>query len=136
MKLTKCINGHFYDAEKFSTCPHCAGNATGEVSDDSVTVGYSSDMDAGVTAPLNQNDFPPVQPQVRMVKPPIGGMNPGNLNNGNDVTRHWIRVLIRQLQAGDQVLSRTMMKRQFQSGFLLVTLQQRVTCRLEMRDKM
>ena len=35
MKLTKCINGHFYDAEKFSTCPHCAGNATGEVSDDS-----------------------------------------------------------------------------------------------------
>ena len=49
MKLTKCINGHFYDAEKFSTCPHCAGNATGEVSDDSVTVGYSSDMDAGVT---------------------------------------------------------------------------------------
>lgn len=80
MKLTKCINGHFYDAEKFSTCPHCAGNATGEVSDDSVTVGYSSDMDAGVTAPLNQNDFPPVQPQVRMVKPPIGGMNPGNLN--------------------------------------------------------
>lgn len=87
MKLTKCINGHFYDAEKFSTCPHCAGNATGEVSDDSVTVGYSSDMDAGVTAPLNQNDFPPVQPQVRMVKPPIGGMNPGNLNNGNDVTR-------------------------------------------------
>ena len=99
MKLTKCINGHFYDAEKFSTCPHCAGNATGEVSDDSVTVGYSSDMDAGVTAPLNQN-------------------------------------LIRQLQAGDQVLSRTMMKRQFQSGFLLVTLQQRVTCRLEMRDKM
>lgn len=87
MKLTKCINGHFYDAEKFSTCPHCAGNATGEVSDDSVTVGYGSDMDEGVTAPLNQNDFPPVQSQIRMVKPPTGGMNPGNFNNGNDVTR-------------------------------------------------
>lgn len=25
MKLVKCANGHFYDEEKFSTCPHCAG---------------------------------------------------------------------------------------------------------------
>ena len=23
MKLTRCSAGHFYDAEKFSTCPHC-----------------------------------------------------------------------------------------------------------------
>lgn len=23
MKLTKCPNGHFYDAEKFAACPHC-----------------------------------------------------------------------------------------------------------------
>ena len=27
MKLVKCVNGHFYDEEKFSTCPHCSGNA-------------------------------------------------------------------------------------------------------------
>lgn len=25
MKLTKCVNGHFYDEEKYSSCPHCAG---------------------------------------------------------------------------------------------------------------
>lgn len=25
MKLTKCPNGHYYDADKFNTCPHCAG---------------------------------------------------------------------------------------------------------------
>lgn len=25
MKLTKCANNHFYDAEKFSSCPHCSG---------------------------------------------------------------------------------------------------------------
>ena len=25
MKLTKCVNGHFYDEEKYSSCPHCQG---------------------------------------------------------------------------------------------------------------
>ena len=30
MKLTRCATGHSYDAEKYSTCPHCAGgNAEG-----------------------------------------------------------------------------------------------------------
>lgn len=24
MKLTKCNNGHFYDADKYQTCPHCS----------------------------------------------------------------------------------------------------------------
>lgn len=23
MKLTRCSNGHYYDSDKFSTCPHC-----------------------------------------------------------------------------------------------------------------
>ena len=27
MKLTKCVNGHFYDEEKFGSCPHCAGGS-------------------------------------------------------------------------------------------------------------
>ncbi|MDO5346300.1 MAG: FHA domain-containing protein [Lachnospiraceae bacterium] len=27
MKLTKCANGHFYDEEKYSSCPHCSGGA-------------------------------------------------------------------------------------------------------------
>ena len=27
MKLTKCPNGHYYDAEKFPSCPHCSGSA-------------------------------------------------------------------------------------------------------------
>lgn len=27
MKLTKCVNGHFYDEEKFESCPHCAGGS-------------------------------------------------------------------------------------------------------------
>lgn len=26
MNLTRCNNGHFYDAEKFGSCPHCSSN--------------------------------------------------------------------------------------------------------------
>lgn len=34
MKLTKCANGHFYDAEKYPSCPHCSGGS-GEKAGDS-----------------------------------------------------------------------------------------------------
>ena len=30
MKLKKCKNGHFYDTDKYSECPHCAKNAKGQ----------------------------------------------------------------------------------------------------------
>lgn len=35
MNLTKCVNGHYYDADKYSSCPHC--NKANEANDD-VTV--------------------------------------------------------------------------------------------------
>ena len=25
MNLTRCAQGHFYDGEKYPSCPHCAG---------------------------------------------------------------------------------------------------------------
>lgn len=25
MNLKRCSNGHFYDVDKYATCPHCAG---------------------------------------------------------------------------------------------------------------
>lgn len=34
MKLTKCAAGHFYDADKFPTCPHCGSDMSGAVSGD------------------------------------------------------------------------------------------------------
>lgn len=37
MKLTKCANGHFYDAEKFQTCPHCSGAGMGGQGNESLT---------------------------------------------------------------------------------------------------
>lgn len=35
MNLTKCKNGHYYDADKYSSCPHCGNNSNAE---DDVTV--------------------------------------------------------------------------------------------------
>lgn len=43
MKLQKCANGHFYDGDKYSSCPHCSAN---------------SDFGGGVTVPVsNAPDF-------------------------------------------------------------------------------
>ena len=28
MKLIRCVNGHYYDKEKYTTCPHCSSNET------------------------------------------------------------------------------------------------------------
>ncbi len=35
MNLTKCKNGHYYDADKYPNCPHCASSGS---ADDDVTV--------------------------------------------------------------------------------------------------
>ena len=35
MNLTKCSNGHYYDADKYPSCPHCNKNAD---NDDKMTV--------------------------------------------------------------------------------------------------
>ena len=59
MKLTKCINGHFYDAEKYSVCPHCSGTSMDNGGDDSVTdcimpkQGQSSDSAKDKTVGMN-----------------------------------------------------------------------------------
>ena len=47
MNLTRCENGHFYDADRFDTCPHC--NQTG-IS----TVGVDSDGEKEYTLPLDE----------------------------------------------------------------------------------
>lgn len=52
MNLTRCENGHFYDAERFDTCPHC--NQT-----DISTVIEHDDGGKDYTLPL---DAPPVPP--------------------------------------------------------------------------
>jgi hypothetical protein len=51
MLLTKCSNGHFYDAEKFTQCPHCGspGKGAGEQT-------VSMDRNDSVTVSLTQGD--------------------------------------------------------------------------------
>lgn len=52
MNLSRCENGHFYDKEKFSSCPHCA---SGGSKDESMTTVFTEDLNAGVgvTEPLD-----------------------------------------------------------------------------------
>lgn len=40
MNLTRCMSGHFYDADKFKTCPHCS--STGGSPESNVTVALTS----------------------------------------------------------------------------------------------
>lgn len=41
MNLTKCANGHFYDGDKFPSCPHCKGGAASSP-EESVTMSYDT----------------------------------------------------------------------------------------------
>lgn len=82
MNLCRCDKGHFYDKEKYATCPHCGG---GDASDEKRTVAFTED----VTVPLNgasapQMTPPPVTPAFnpqpvapQMTPPPVSGFGPG-----------------------------------------------------------
>ena len=48
MNLCRCENGHFYDKEKYPTCPHCSG---GSAIDGKPTEAW----DDGPTVPMNEN---------------------------------------------------------------------------------
>lgn len=43
MNLCRCEKGHFYDREKYATCPHCAG---GVATDETLTTAFSEDVTA------------------------------------------------------------------------------------------
>ena len=54
MNLIRCENGHFYDQNRYTSCPHCAGGA-GRNSDLTVPVARNAgneEMTAAVTSPL------------------------------------------------------------------------------------
>lgn len=58
MNLCRCEQGHFYDKEKYISCPHCAG---GSASDEKRTEAFMEDMIDDHTIPLMsdemKNDF-------------------------------------------------------------------------------
>lgn len=64
MNLKRCDNRHFYDGDKFQTCPHCAaiGGAMGATMDyTDMGNGYGNmDMTEPVTVPMTPAQTPPV----------------------------------------------------------------------------
>ena len=55
MNLSRCENGHFYDKDKYSSCPHCSGGG----SDDALTAVFTEgDATEAMEAPQPVNSFP------------------------------------------------------------------------------
>lgn len=67
MNLCRCENGHFYDKEKYASCPHCVG---GSASDEKLTEAFTNDVTVPIDTPQltpgsvapTSSPFPPVQP--------------------------------------------------------------------------
>lgn len=59
MNLQRCEKGHFFDKEKYATCPHCAG---GGASDDTLTTVFTEGATESVTMQGNMGEFPQPQP--------------------------------------------------------------------------
>lgn len=73
MRLVKCPKEHFYDADAFSSCPHCAAAAAAAGGDN-------------VTVPLNGAHPAPAAPTNQT--PPAGGMPAGRpVSNDADTIR-------------------------------------------------
>ena len=64
MNLCRCENGHFYDKEKYPTCPHCKG---GSASDEKRTVSWwDKNGSDGATVPVdNIPDKPAISVQQK-----------------------------------------------------------------------
>lgn len=74
MNLTRCEKGHFFDADRFQTCPHCAGMS--EMKSMALTEAYE-EMD--YTVPLTEDALPPVeniQSVASKQEKPINSMAP------------------------------------------------------------
>lgn len=59
MNLARCNNGHFYDADKFTACPHCSSATPPDDNNVTVSINTSQDMmtekfDLGQTVTLSE----------------------------------------------------------------------------------
>lgn len=70
MNLSRCDNGHFYDKEKYATCPHCAG---GNGADNSLTSVFTGDVTEPASMPVSPS--PGVTEQFAPETPfPVAGI--------------------------------------------------------------
>ncbi len=70
MRMERCANGHFYDAEKFSSCPYCSGGAVNETigfqSNDFKTASVTAAADAEADMDVTQAETPEEDLQVNL----------------------------------------------------------------------
>lgn len=78
MNLSRCEKGHFFDKEKYATCPHCA---QGVQMDESLTTVFTEDLNSGInpTEPLEATGgnmgIPPMN-GIPVPVPPMPSITP------------------------------------------------------------
>lgn len=77
MDLKRCANGHFYDGEKFSFCPHCQGG-NGAAGNETIPFQEAANNNAGTVTMPGINLAGGVQQTVPMTPPsqPAAPANP------------------------------------------------------------
>ena len=76
MNLTKCPNGHFYDAAKFQHCPHCSGMQNRDAKG-----GAESEQDLKTVALNVENAMGAIQASAANV---MNAVNPAGAMNADD----------------------------------------------------
>ncbi len=72
MNVIKCANGHFYDAEKFPSCPHCGGSNS--VAFQSTVPAFTEDFGQTIIETTKPEDGEGKK-EVDPLKPPIDNQN-------------------------------------------------------------
>ncbi len=67
MELIECVKGHYYDKDKYSTCPFCSGEtgidrSVGFGDDEGKTLSYDESKDKEVTQAFDWNKNTPADP--------------------------------------------------------------------------
>lgn len=92
MELKRCPNGHFYDASKFTTCPHCQNAGANAGLNDTVSLRANADGTDSPTISAPGGTEPPTTPKPpeppEPPKPPIDdvrdGMTQGYFNDAKE----------------------------------------------------
>jgi hypothetical protein len=94
MNLTRCVNGHFYDEEKYSSCPHCGMGARNDAEtvgvnrNDAVTLSASAAIEE---LPTSMFVNPGVQPMGQFVQQAIAGV--GNVDDDARTVGYYQRTM-------------------------------------------
>lgn len=66
MKLSKCVNGHYYDSDKYDMCPHCNGAEDKAQEVKNVNTPKPSPVVVEKTEPLTKPDIQNVAPGLKL----------------------------------------------------------------------